>query len=48
MLLGLIEPSKNFKIKSKSKLSKITAVKNKDDIKKLLKKSDDQTQMKLF
>ena len=48
MLLGLIEPSKNFKIKSKSKLSNITAIKSKEDIKKLFEKTSRDHQMKLF
>lgn len=48
MLLGLMEPDKNFKIKSKKKLNKITAIKNKKDIESLFKKRNEDDQMKLF
>ena len=49
MLLGMIEPTDNFKIKSKNKLKKIKAINNKEDLKELLnKKNLNEKQLSLF
>jgi len=49
MLLGMIEPTDNFKIKSKNKLKKIKAIKGKEGLKDFLyKKTFVKNQLNLF